>query len=144
MNGSFGYGSMHCRFCDNRYGAPSGGLSFGGTLSPRLLLAGATAFWTRSDGRVRRSAGIVDFRLRYYPSLTGGFFLTGGLGVGGLRASFDDITVSESGVAALLGLGYDVPIGTNVSLTPFLNGFGFRTRDGGVDVLQAGLGITVH
>ena len=50
---------------------------------------------------------------------------------------------SQTGGAALLGLGYDIPIG-RVSLTPYWNGYALTYSGGDANVGQLGLGITVH
>src|SRR5882724_7100172 len=49
-----------------------------------------------------------------------------------------------TGVAALLGLGYDIRVGRAVSLTPYWNGFALSYSGGDANVGQIGLGITVH
>ena len=46
--------------------------------------------------------------------------------------------------AALVGLGYDFRIGTNVSLTPFVNGYAMKNDNTDANVGQIGLGLTVH
>ena len=54
------------------------------------------------------------------------------------------ISGSETGVGLVLGLGFDIRVGTNVSLTPFWNGYAVRSSDTNANVGQLGLGITVH
>ena len=49
------------------------------------------------------------------PHLPCGFFLTAGVGVG--TVSYAD--ESESGLGVLIGIGWDVRLGRNISLTPF-------------------------
>lgn len=145
FSGGLGYGSVSCDDCDDRTGGGAGYLSLGGTVSPRWLLGVGTAGYTRDDDGVTYSVGTLDFRVRFYPSVTGGFFLTGGIGFGSIRVDVEDGPEdSESGGALLLGLGYDVQIGRNVSLTPFANAFGVGNDDTDANVLQIGLGITVH
>ena len=51
---------------------------------------------------------------------------------------------TETGFGALLGLGWDIRVGKNLSLTPFWNGFGVETDDVDVNVGQIGLGLTLH
>ena len=145
FSGGLGYGSLGCDNCDGREGGLSGGLSFGTTLSPKLLLAVGTTGWSRSESGASLTTGTLDARLRYYPSMSGGFFLTGGLGLGTMRASLSGFgSETEIGLGAMLGLGYDFRIGSNVSLSPFWNGFAVRTSDADANVGQLGLGITVH
>jgi hypothetical protein len=83
--------------------------------------------------------------MRFYPSATGGLFLLGGLGVGSTQLEVDGVgTSGETGFGAIFGLGYDIRVGTSVSLTPFLNGFAVEDSDVHVNVGQVGLGLTVH
>ena len=51
---------------------------------------------------------------------------------------------SETGAGALLGLGYDIRVGWNVSLTPFWNGFATTTSNSDANVGQLGLSLTLH
>ena len=79
-------------------------------------------------------------RLRFYPSLTSGFFITGGLGLGHVSDGYD----TEWGPGAVVGLGWDVRVGRNVSLTPFWNGFAMSSELVDRNVGQLGLGVTIH
>ncbi len=91
------------------------------------------------------TVGTVVALIRFYPSATGGFFLLGGLGLGTIHAEADGFgSDSETGGGALLGLGYDIRIGRNTSLTPFWNGFAARTSNADANVGQLGLSITLH
>ena len=71
---------------------------------------------------------------------TSGFFLTGGPGVGSIRYAGD----SEFGVGVVLGIGWDIRVGRNVSLTPFYNGFAMSNSLVDANVGQLGLGVTIH
>jgi hypothetical protein len=89
--------------------------------------------------------GTLDARVRFYTSETGGFFLTGGLGLGTISAAVSGLgSGSETGVGLVLGLGYDFRVGNNLSLTPFWNGFAVRTSNGNANVGQIGLSLMVH
>jgi outer membrane protein with beta-barrel domain len=145
FNGGLGYGSLGCDNCDGREGGFSGGLSLGGSLSQKVLLGVGTTGWTKSEGGVTLTVGTLDARIRFYPSATGGFFLTGGLGIGSISAELAGVgSGSETGVGIVLGLGFDIRIGGNVSLTPFWNGFAVRSSDSDANVGQIGLGVTIH
>jgi hypothetical protein len=123
FNGGLGYGSLGCDDCSRREGALSGGLALGGTVSQKVLL------------------GVI----RFYTSGAGGFFLLGGLGVGSIRAEVSGFgSDTETGYGALVGLGYDIRVGNNVSLTPFWNGFAASTTSADANVGQLGLGVTIH
>src|SRR5690349_23877711 len=101
FNGGLGWGSLGCDNCDGREGGSSGGLSLGGTLSPKFLLGVGTTGWTKDEGGARLTTGTLDARMRFYPSVTGGFFLTAGLGVGTIHASIDGFgSDTETGFGA--------------------------------------------
>lgn len=145
FNAGLGYGSLGCQDCDSRTGALSGNLAIGGTVSPRFLLGVGTNGWTKSEDGVTLTVGTLTALARFYPSATGGFFLEGGLGVGSVSANVSGFgSSSESGAGVVLGLGYDVRIGKNVSITPFWNGVAINTGDGDANFGQIGLGITIH
>jgi hypothetical protein len=116
----------------------------GGTLSQKVLIGvligGATTAWTNSSG-ASLTVGTLVAAIRFYPSATGGFFILGGLGVGTIGA---DITDFETGPAALVGVGYDIRVGRNLSITPFWNGFAVNTSNADANVGQLGVGVTIH
>ncbi len=145
LNAGLGYGSLGCDGCGSRESGLSGGLQLGGTLSDKWLLGGATTGWTKSEGGVTLTVGTVLALVRFYPSARGGFFLEGGLGIGTIHASVDGFgSDSEAGGGALLGLGYDIRVGENVSLTPVWLGFAARTSNSDANVGQLSLGVTIH
>ena len=145
FSGGLGYGSLGCQDCSGRTGSVSGNIALGGTLSPKFLLGVSTNGWTKSENGSSLTVGTLTAAVRFYPSPTGGFFLTGGLGLGTVSAGVSGFgSASETGVAALLGLGYDIPVGRTISLTPYWNGFALSYSGGDANVGQIGLGITVH
>ena len=145
FNGGLGYGSMGCENCLVRLSGASGGLSLGTTMSDRLLLGVGTTGWYKSDAGIARSASTLDARLRFYPAVTSGFFLTGGLGLGTISESVRNVgSETEVGVGLMLGLGWDIRLSPNVSLTPFWNGSAVRTANADRNFGQFGLGVTIH
>jgi hypothetical protein len=123
----------------------SGGLAIGGTLSQKLLLGAGTNAWSKSENGATLTVGTLTALARFYPSATGGFFLVGGLGIGSIHAEISDFgSDTETGLGALVGLGYDFRVGQNVSLTPYWNGFAMSTANADANVGQLGLGVTVH
>ena len=144
FNGGFGVGAAGCVGCVGREVGPSGGLSIGGTITPRLLLGVGTTGWYKQIDGVNVNGGTFDARLRFYPSKWSGFFVTGGAGIGSIAVwdAFD--SARETGVGALFGLGWDVRVGRNVSLTPYYNGFAIGVTGGTFVVDQFGLGLTIH
>ena len=74
MSGGLGYGSLGCDNCGSREGGISGGVSVGGTITPRFLLGAGASGWTKSDQGATLTVGLVDARVRFYPVTAGGFF----------------------------------------------------------------------
>lgn len=146
FNLGLGYGSLGCEDCSERTNGLSGGLFLGGTLNQRVLLGVGTSGWTKSEDGATLTVGALNAAIRFYPSATGNFFLTGGLGYGSVELGVSGFgSESATGASAILGLGYDIRVGRNVSITPFWNGFAVRGSDGmNANVGQIGIGLTTH
>ena len=145
FSGGLGYGSLGCDNCaGSRTGGMSGGLSLGGTITPRFLLGVGTEGWAKSEQGATLTVGTLDARVRFYPSATGGFFLTGGIGVGTISGAASGYTATETGLGMVFGLGYDVRVARNASLTPYWNGFAMKSSNADANVGQVGLAITLH
>ncbi len=144
FNGGLGIGIAGCVGCFGREVGSSGGLSLGGTINERVLLGVGTTGWYKSIDGVALTGGTFDARLRVYPAASSGFFLTAGGGLGSIAVSDGFVTDSETGVGLLFGLGWDVRVGRNVSLTPFYNGFAVGVDSGTFFVDQFGLSVTLH
>ena len=140
FNGGGGFGSLSCNGCDSLSGI-SGGLSLGVTINERILLGAGTTGYYKSIDRSVLSVGTLDARVRFYPVRASGFFLTGGLGLGHLSFNSSE---TQFGAGVVLGLGWDIRVGSNLSLTPFWNGIGVTTRFNDASVNQFGVGLTVH
>jgi hypothetical protein len=132
----------------------SGYFKLGAAVSPHFLLGAETNGWTKSEGGVTTSAGALSAVGYVYPRATGGLFLKGGLGYLAISDNAD-YQGSASGLAAQLGVGYDVRVGSNFSLTPYANylassGAELKIDGSGVganinpNVFQFGLGVTWH
>jgi hypothetical protein len=135
-----GFGTLGCEDCISREDGLSGGLSLGSVVTDRVLLGiGTTGFAKEVAGEIL-SVGTLDARVRFYPVRTSGFFLNGGVGLGSLSYAGD----SEFGVGMMLGLGWDIRVGKNVSLTPFWNGFAMSNANADANVGQLGIGFTIH
>ena len=146
FNGGLGFGSYSCEFCLERVSGGSGGLSLGGTITDRILVGGGSTGYYRSfDDGTSLTVGTVDARVRFYPIRASCFFLTGGLGLGTISAAAPGfLRITEKGVGLVAGLGWDIRVRPNLSLTPFWNGIGVSTINRNAGVGQLGLGITVH
>ena len=145
-----GYGSLSysCSGCSGSEGSLSGYLKMGGTLSPKLLIGGETNGWTKSDyplSGVTTTAGNVSGTVYFYPAPASGFFLRGGLGFASRSASAGGSSVSQSGFGATFGLGYDVRVGRNLSITPVAN-YNWGAIESGTkqNIFQLAVGVTFH
>jgi hypothetical protein len=123
----------------------SGGLALGGALSQKFMLgAGVNQWWNSVEGGTV-TVGTIAAQIRFYPSATGGFFLLGGLGLGTIHRYAPNFgSDTQTGFGAIAGLGLDIRVARNVSLTPFWNAFAVVMEDTDANVGQIGLGITVH
>jgi hypothetical protein len=144
FSGGLGYGSLGCDGCDSREGSLSADLSVGGTLSQRWLIGVGSSAWSKTEQGVRLTVATLDARVRFYPSTTGGFFLTGGIGAGSMRGDVGGISATETGVGTILGLGWDIRVAKNASVTPYWNGFAMKNDNADANVGQAGIAITLH
>jgi hypothetical protein len=128
----------------NGIGGQSANLALGWALSPRFLVAVGSSDWR--DGLGERNSvtlGTLDLRGQFYPEENGGFFLTGGLGLGYFWVS-DSGSGPDVGRAIILGLGYDARIRQNTSITFFVNRASIHTADPRGSMGQIGVGLTFH
>jgi hypothetical protein len=140
FSAGLGFGSLGCRDCVGRDDGLSGGLSLGGTINDRLLFGVGTTGFAKTVLGETLSFGTLDARLRFYPQATSGFHINVGVGFGSV--SFADVT--DTGVGVVLGMGWDIRMGRNVSLTPFWNGIGLEFEGGDANFGQIGIGFTIH
>jgi hypothetical protein len=147
FNGGLGLGSAGCDNCDSRHESIMATLGIGGTLSPHVLLGASIDAWGKGvEGAFPFNSIVTALaRVRWYTSAPGGFFLTAGAGLGAVKSGSTDIASSyESGTGALLGIGYDIRIGNNVSFTPFGNGLVAHSGGSTVNVWTIGFSVTAH
>ncbi len=142
-----GGGSLGCSDCTDRTNGGAGQITLGGKLSDNVLLGGSLNGWTKSKNGATLSVGLVALSIRYYPSTTGGFFLTAGAGVGSSDLTIGNnptFTVSQTGAGGVAGLGYDIRVGRMLSITPWLQWFAVKYDNGDANVGQLGVALTVH
>jgi hypothetical protein len=144
FSGGLGMGSLGSNGGTSRETGMSGDVSLGGTLSPRWLLGVGSSGWSKSEQGGRLTVATLDARIRFYPSATGGFFLTGGIGAASIRASVGGLSATDNGAGAIFGLGYDYRVASNASITPYWNGFAMKSDNNDANVGQVGLAITLH
>jgi hypothetical protein len=160
----FGYGSAHaeasCEDCQggDREGSITGYVKLGGTLNRHVLLGMETNAWIKEEGDVTLTLGSVTGTVTFYPQPSAGFFLKAGAGFSYVSTDLQDgsltVSVSKTGWGVLAGIGYDVRVGRNVSLTPCVNYHfgkpGSLSAEGATlpgwkqNVVSAELGITFH
>ena len=148
IGGGMGYGSLgtSCDGCGSidREGGLSGYLKLGGTLRPNVLLGVETNGWTKDESGARLTMGNVSGAAYWYPAAASGLFVKGGAGYAFLHASASGVGDTESGLGLLTGVGYDLRVGRNLSLTPVANWFYGNFSGGSSNVIQIGLGVTAH
>jgi len=139
-----GYGSLSCTGCSST-GGVSGYLKLGGTVSPHLLLGGETNGWTKNVNGYTLTAGNASFVAYYYPNPAGGFLLRAGVGLSTQSVSQGGASASQSGLGATVGLGYDVRVAANTSITPVFNFvWGHPASGEHQSILQFAVGVTFH
>jgi len=155
-----GYGSANitCDSCGSgpRTGGVTAFVKLGGTPSRNLLIGGAINGWSHSSGGATETIGNVTASLFYYPVAASGLFLSGGLGFSSYNVDTSP-SITGTGWGFTAGVGYDVRVGRNVSLTPVANfvygGVGELGVSGGggtfatgwkQNVVDFGLGVTFH
>ncbi len=154
-----GYGSakIACDQCGDtgRTGNLTGFFGVGGTLSQAILLGVEVTGWSKvTDSNDNRAASTANAVISWYPSAREGFFLKGGLGFGYLRGDQDTqegiIFIDKAGVGYQVGLGYDMRIQRNLSVTAVVNFYGGQVGDIGsirnvsFNVLQFMAAVTFH
>ena len=145
FNIGLGAGSLGCSDCDECVTGLSGGIAIGGALNPQWTLGAFSNGWTKSENGATLTAGTLVLGARFYPAVESGFFLLFGLGLGAVELAAPGFgSASQTGTGALLGLGWDVRIAENVSLTPFWNGAGISFSGGDANFGQLGVGFTIH
>jgi hypothetical protein len=80
----------------------------------------------------------------WYPMPTQGLFIKAGAGYSVLAVDDGISTADDTGFGWTGGLGYDLRVGKNLSITPVANYFRGAFDGGSANVLQFGLGVTSH
>ena len=120
-------------------------IAVGGTLGDRLLLGAALSGWSKEEDGATLTVSTLEARLRFYPIAEKGFYLTAGLGLGTIRAEIDGLgDESENGAGLTLGLGWDIRVGRNVSITPFWHGTAVSAGESDANFGSLGVAVTIH
>jgi hypothetical protein len=149
IGGGMGYGSLglSCDTCTDdvpREGGLALFANLGGTIRPNILAGVEMNAWTDSEGGARITMSNVSGTAYWYPMTTMGLFLKAGAGYSILSVSSDIGDGSDSGFGFLGGIGYDIPVGRNLSITPVANWYRGGFDGGSGNVLQFGVGVTSH
>ena len=144
FNVGLGFGSLGCEDCANRLNGGSGSMMFGWAITPKVTVGFGTSGFIRATDFNTVQVGTIDGRFRFYFKETGpaaGLHVNLGAGVGHVtQGDFDP----ELGFGLMLGAGWDIRVGKNVSLTPFWNGFAMSNSVVDRNVGQIGIGVTIH
>lgn len=147
-----GAGNLGCGDCANEPGGGfSGHLKLGGAPSRKILVGFESMFWAKHDDDLdaNLSYGNASAIVQFYPGANSGFFLKGGLGIAFSELVIDlgqglTLTENQSGIGSSFGVGWDLRVGRNLSITPVLNlGLG-SLDDANVSLLQLAVGLTWH
>ena len=154
----FGYGSakLTCDSCAfDREGGGAGHIRLGGTVGPKLLLGGDVTAWTKDIEGITVSLGNVSLVAQYYPTPASGLFLKGGAGFSSVMFSDGGQEASGSSFGLSGGVGYDIRVGNNISITPLFDFIFGGSRDIkyqgqtvfsgiGANAFTLGAGVTFH
>ena len=120
-------------------------LAMGGTVGPRLLVGGELEGWGKEIEGVDLTVGHVSGVVYWYPGATSGFFVKGGAGVAVYSVDAGPLGDEEdSGLGLHAGLGYDVRVGRNLSITPAAGLFWADLGGGDANVIHVGVSVTGH
>jgi hypothetical protein len=137
VGAGFGSAEVDCEQCSagNRAGSFSGTVRLGGTLGQHWLLGWEGSGWLKNNATewlpayadADRTLGNSSIVALYYPVASSGLYLKAGAGFSYFGLSYGDClddscyiqdVASGVGLGFTAGLGYDVRIGRNKSLTP--------------------------
>jgi hypothetical protein len=143
-----GFGSFGCGDCDEREGSGAAVIYLGGTLNPQLLLGGEVSGWTKEEDGGRRTHSNLSASVQFYPSATSGFFVRSGIGGSSVEIEFTSgnstLTISDEGFGATAGLGYDIRVGSNFSVTPYATFAYGSVAETTATTFQGGVAATFH
>ncbi len=142
-------------FFQDRINGFSGRLQLGAAVTPQLVIAGEFLGWIKNDQTLNRRIAALSVVLLGYPSPTAGFFMKAGFGVLRAIGENDLAVVRSDALMSSIGLGYDIPVGERVKLTPYgtyIRTFATQTWADGVEspvplspnAFQFGVALTVH
>lgn len=153
--GGGGGSAIRCEECAGETRMRSGVVTMEAGWSPseRLLYGVDLTYWgkTFARGGAKRTLELynLSFTALLFPSARSGFFLKGGVGFAYADTEFRDdagtSTLSDSGFGAIAGLGYDIPLGRRLAVTPAVSYmFGVTADSMKHDVFAATIALTLR
>jgi len=143
---SFGSLDLACDGCEtDRESGLTLLLAMGGTAGPGLLIGGQVEGWGKEIGGVDLTVGHLSGVVYWYPRPASGLFLKGGGGLALYSVDAGPLGEEEdTGLALHAGVGYDLRVGRNLSLTPATGVFWGDFDGGDANVLHLGVSVTGH
>jgi len=162
FGGGYGSALASCDGCvgNTREGAPAAFLKLGGTVNQKLLFGFEFNLWSKDVEGDSLNFYIGSATVTYYPWTSSGFFVKGGAGLAivdtdvreGNRLTTVDL---GDGFGAIAGIGYDLRIRRNLSITPAVNfylgwpgdlkvGLEPVARNYRFNVVDVSVGLTFH
>jgi hypothetical protein len=129
---------------------PTISLRAGGTAGNHWRLGGEVLSWINEEGDAVESLSSALFVAQFYPLHSAGFYLKGGVGLGRNAVDFDyGFDVGDTGLAGLIGAGYEIRLGSRVYLNPAVDlvGHTYDSRIGGSyreRLVNFGLGVLLQ
>jgi hypothetical protein len=156
VGAGYGMARARCHQCPDASseGGLSASLRVGGRITKKALLGVDITGWMKSEGGLSRKLGNATISALFYPRRASGLFIKGGLGFSFYTQS-NGQEIKGMGGGFNAGLGYDIPVGPKVSLTPVVD-FSFgdvgEAQLDGIDtftgwrqtLLHFGVGVTLH
>lgn len=107
-------------------GGVAGQFALGGSVTQQVLVGADLSGWARSQSGTTVSRGNAVAAVYYYPSLTSGFYLKGGLGAASASVSGSlttggtttTVTTTSTGFGTTVGGGYEIQAGSNFFIVP--------------------------
>ena len=155
-----GSNGLTCPGCaTTRENGASGYLRVGKGMTPSVMMGVELNGWNKTESNVSSHTGMLSAIAQWYPSMTNGYFLKSGLGMG--RTTIDDKSTTptsklqSTGFGYQFGMGYDMSIARRWSITPYVNYLattGANAQLNGVSMnqklnanyVQYGLGLSWH
>jgi len=131
-------------------------IALGGRLTPLVHLGGSVDVWASSGDGVAVWYGATSLLVMIYPSASSGFWINFGPGFSFYSEEQAGATWEVESASLVGGLGYDIRVGSMLSLTPFfdfllsmpadikLNGAAVPDSHATPRMFGLGLAITVH